>query len=437
MKDFEVKEPMKKEIGLKRELGLFEATLCGVGIILGAGIYALVGKAAGLAGNAVWLSFLIASVIAMFTGLSYAELSSLFPKAGAEYVYTSEAFGKRSAFIIGWLIILSGIIAGATVAIGFAGYFSALFNTPLIPVALGLILAISFIIFYGIKESVWFAIIFTLIETGGLLLIIFIGLPYFGKINYFEMPSLGGIFSAAALIFFAFIGFEGIVRLSEETKHPEKIVPKALVLAIIITTTIYILVALSSVSVIDWKILGTSNAPLADIASMALGNNAFITLSIIALFATANTVLLFFLATSRIVYGMAREGSLPPVLSKIHFKRRTPWVAIAIIMIFSMLVALIGDIEMVANITNFTVFVTFIIINLVVICLRYTKPEVERTFKTPINIGKFPVLPVFGAASCAFMLTNLSLQVIIYGSVILFSGFFIYEVLKIYDRKSK
>ena len=158
MKDFEVKEPMKKEIGLKRELGLFEATLCGVGIILGAGIYALVGKAAGLAGNAVWLSFLIASVIAMFTGLSYAELSSLFPKAGAEYVYTSEAFGKRSAFIIGWLIILSGIIAGATVAIGFAGYFSALFNTPLIPVALGLILAISFIIFYGVKESVWFAI---------------------------------------------------------------------------------------------------------------------------------------------------------------------------------------------------------------------------------------------------------------------------------------
>jgi APA family basic amino acid/polyamine antiporter len=427
---------MKKEIRfkLKRELGLFEATLCGVGIILGAGIYALVGKAAGLGGNAVWISFLIASLIAVFTGLSYAELSSMFPKAGAEYVYIRKAFGKRLAFLIGWLIITGGVIAGATVALGFAGYFSALFNIPVVPVAIGLILVLSLIIFYGIKQSVWFAIVFTLIEAAGLLLIIFIGLPFIGSINYLEMPSLGGVFSAAALIFFAFIGFEEIVRLSEETKKPKKTIPKALVLAIAITTIIYIFVALSSVGVLSWEELGASNAPLADVASKALGVDAFIILSVIALFATANTVLLILLATSRIVYGMAKSYSLPNVLARVHPITRTPWIAIILLMVFSMLFVLVGDIELIANLTNFTVFITFIIINLSLIWLRYTQPKLRRPFKTPVNIGKFPVLALLGILSCVFLIINIGLEVLVYGFILLIISVLIYCVLNKYNE---
>ncbi|MBE0522432.1 MAG: amino acid permease, partial [Candidatus Methanoperedenaceae archaeon] len=152
---------MSQKPGLKRELGLFEVTLSGVGIILGAGIYALIGKAAGLAGNSVWMSFAISAVVALFTGLSYSELSSMFPRAGAEHEYIKNAFGKVTAFIIGWLIILSGIIGASTVALGFGGYFSSLFHTPAIPSAIILIVLLSFVLFLGIKESVFFAILFT------------------------------------------------------------------------------------------------------------------------------------------------------------------------------------------------------------------------------------------------------------------------------------
>ncbi|MCK4531546.1 MAG: amino acid permease, partial [Candidatus Aenigmarchaeota archaeon] len=241
---------VKKHPKLEREIGLWQAVLAGIGIILGAGIYVLIGKASALAGNAVWLSFLLSALVAVFTGLSYAELSSIFPKAGAEYVYTKHAFGRRIAFIIGWLLVISGFVFSATVSFGFAGYFESLFGFPYLLSAVVLIILLSIIIFYGMKESIWFAVIFTLIEVSGLIIIIFMGLPYLGSVNYFEFPSFAGIFQAAALIFFAYIGFEQITRLSEETKKPDVNIPRALLLAIAITTVLYILVALSAVSIL-------------------------------------------------------------------------------------------------------------------------------------------------------------------------------------------
>jgi basic amino acid/polyamine antiporter, APA family len=429
------KETRPRKPKLKRELGLFQATLCGVGIILGAGIYALVGKTAGLAGNAVWVSFLIAAIVAAFTGLSYAELSSMFPKSGAEYIYTKKAFGKSIAFLVGWLVIVSGIIASTAVALGFAGYFAALFSTPIIPVAIGLLLLSSLLLFCGIKQSVNVAVIFTIIEAVGLILIIFIGLPYIGSVDYFEMPSFDGVFSAAALIFFAFIGFEEMVRLSEETKQPKKTIPKALVIAIAVTTIIYMLVGLSAVGVLGWEALGASDAPLADVADAALPGTGGI-LSIIALFATANTVLLLLLAASRITYGMAKAYSLPHILAKIHRKTRTPWIAISTMAVLSILFVFMGNIETVANLTNFTVFITFIIINLSLIRLRYTHPKLKRSFRTPINIGKFPILPLLGILTSIFLLTNLDLEIHIYGIVLIVIGVLVQKIMP-KNEKSK
>ena len=422
---------MNQKSGLKRELGLIEVTLSGVGIILGAGIYALIGKAAGLAGNSLWLSFGISAVIALFTGLSYAELSSMFPKAGAEYEYIKNAFGKVIAFIIGWLIILSGILGASTVALGFGGYFSSLFNTTVIPSAVILIVLLSFILFLGIKESAFFAIVFTLIETAGLVFIALIGVPHLGNVDYFEMPlGVKGMFEASALVFFAYMGFEGIVKLSEETKNPEKTIPKSLILALLISIILYILVALGSVSVMGWDELAKSEAPLADIAFTALGPDAFVLLSVIALFATANTALLMMLASSRISYGMAGSSSLPSVLARIHQTRRTPWVAIFIIMLLSILFIFSGDIGLVANITNYTLFVTFIVINATVITLRYKNPELKRPFRVPLNIGKLPVLPLMGFVFCIFMLTHIGWQAILTGIVLTLLGllfFLLYE----------
>jgi APA family basic amino acid/polyamine antiporter len=421
---------IRKKIGLKRELGMWEAMLTGVGIILGAGIYVLVGKAAGIAGNNIWLSFFIGAVVAALTGLSYAELSSVFPKAGAEFVYAKKAFTRRIGFMTGWMVTVSGLFAGASVALGFSGYFSELFSTPVILTSIVLLMVLAFILFYGIKQSAWVGIIFTLIEGGGLILIILISLPYWGSVDLLDFSGgFSGIMPAAALIFFAFLGFEEIVRLSEETKEPKKNIPRALILAIIISTILYVLVAISAVSVVDWHALSESNAPLADVASVALGLNAFVILAVIALFSTSNTVLLEMLATSRMIYGMADFKSLPKAFAKIHKKRRTPWVAIFITAVFTIIFVSIKEIEIAASITDFTIFATFIVINLAVIALRYKMPNVKRTFKIPLNIGKFPVLSLLGAITSFLMIMSLNYEIMIYGVFVILIGIVIFEIM--------
>lgn len=414
---------MHQKTELKRSLGLLEVTLSGMGIILGAGIYALIGEAAGLAGNAVWMSFVLAALVAVFTGLSYAELASVFPRAGAEYEYTAQAFGRRLAFVIGWLIILSGVISTATVALGFAGYFRALTGMPLIPSALMLIALLAIVNFAGVKQSAWLAVIFTLIETLGLLIIILIGLPHLGSLDYMEMPfGLSGMFQAAALIFFAFIGFEEIVKLSEETREPEKTIPRALILSVSISIILYILVALSATSVLGWQRLSGSKAPFADIANVAFGQSASFLLSAIALFATANTVLLMILAASRIIYGMAESASLPGALARIHRLTGTPWTAILVTAVLAMAFVFLGDIVFVASVNNFTLFLTFIAVNAGVIVLRYKRPGMNRPFRVPFSLGRLPLLPVLGIAFNSFLLLQLPWEVMAIGAGLVILG---------------
>ncbi|MEM4335658.1 MAG: amino acid permease [Candidatus Anstonellales archaeon] len=417
---------------LKRALGLLEITLCGVGIILGAGIYALVGKAAGMAGNGVWISFIIAAIVAGLSGLSYAELSSIFPKAGAEYEYTKSAFGKKIAFLVGWMIIVSGIVGASTVALGFSGYFNAIFGTPITLTAIGIVALVSIIMLYGVKESAWFAMVGTLFEAGGLLIVIGTAIPYLGGIDYFEMPSSswGGIFAAAALVFFAYIGFEEMTRMAEEVKNPERNVPLGLILAIAITTILYILVAVSAISVVEPEKLASSNSPLADVVSKTIGESAFFYFSVIALFATGNTVLLILLAASRIMYGMARAGSLPKILAYIHPSRQTPWTAILAAGIITCIFFFVGGIETIANITNFSVFITFIMINASLIKLRHDKPKIKRPFMVPINIGWFPVLPAIAIITTLFMITNVGWDAIFYGGIMLILGLVAYKIME-------
>ncbi|MFH0868935.1 MAG: amino acid permease, partial [archaeon] len=168
---------------LKRSLGLLEATFYGLGTIIGAGIYVLIGKAAGLAGNAVWAAFAIGALIAAFTGLSYAELSAMFSKSSGEYIYVEKAFNKRLAFLVGWLLIIGGIVGAATVALGFAGYFNAIFHTPLIPVAIILICLLSLLSLWGIKQSAMVDMVGTLIVIGALGAIVAFGSQHFGSVN--------------------------------------------------------------------------------------------------------------------------------------------------------------------------------------------------------------------------------------------------------------
>ncbi len=428
-------------VKLKRALGFWELTFTGIGIILGAGIYVLIGEAAGIAGNMVWLSFLIAAIVAGLSGLSYSELSSLFPKAGAEFVFTKKAFNKRLAFVIGWLLLLSPIISAAAVSLGFAGYFNAFFSTPIIPTAIATLAVISFILFYGIKESVWFAVICAIIESIGLIAIIFLAVPFLGSVDYFELPvgfGMAGVMSAAALIFFAYIGFDEIVNMAEEVKDPTKNVPRATIAAIVFSTILYVLVAISAVSVMDWQVLGESTAPLADIASQSfLGSNAFLVMGVIALFATINTILLILLAASRMTYGMARGKVLPSVLEKLHKVRQTPWVAILFLFIASSIFVLIGEIGIVANMTTVTILISFFVINCAAIVLRYKMPNAKRKFKIPLNIGKFPILPLLGAISCVVLVAQVELNIILFGFGVVVLGFLLSYVFVKKEVKKK
>ena len=392
---------------LKRTLGLAECIFFGVGSILGAGIYTLIGKVAGLSGNFIWLSFLMASVSALFTAFSYAELSAAFPKAGGEYMYAKKAFGKKTGIFLGVTISLNGIVSGATVAIGFAGYFAELIGINLLIGSLGIIVLIFVVNISGIKQSSVVNIIFTIIEVGGLLFVIYSAFPSIGKINYIELPPSGynGILAASALAFFAYIGFEEIVKLAEETINPEKNIPRALFISSVIVIVIYSLVTVCAVSVIPYEELGKSESPLADIIGKKNGKTGVVIISVIALFATANTILSNMLGSSRVLLNMSKETKALKLLSYVSLKRKTPLAALILILIIMCGFALIGNIETIARIATVFIFITFIIVNLSVIVLRIREKEMVRPYRIPLSIKNIPAISVLGILTTLVLLS--------------------------------
>ncbi len=317
----------------------------------------------------------------------------MYPRAGAEYEFVKRAFGERVGLFVGLLVVYFVIITSSAVAIGFGRYFSNLFGGESLIVAVGLFIVLSLIMVYGVKESARVAILITLIEFSGLLIVMYVGLPYLGTVNYLEAPDLAGVFEASALIIFAFLGFEDIVRLSQETKDAEKATPRALLIAISVTVFLYICVAISAVSVLDFQALGVSEVPLADVVAVAFGNDAFILMSWIAMFSTMNTVLVVMLGGSRIVYGMADSGSLPKFLSRVHPRFQTPWTAIFGIALVSSIFVLIGDIIVVANIANFMIFLVFFYGQYLLDKAPLYRSRKKTPFQNPFKHRKFATVP--------------------------------------------
>jgi len=414
---------------LKREISLLGAVMYGVGIIIGAGVYVLIGRASGYAGNSVWISFILAAVVASFTAFSYAELTSMFPASGAEYVYVEKAFKHNLlSFTIGWLVLVSGIISASTVALGFGGYLKSYVAVPEVFSAVVLIVLLSLINFWGIKQSIKLNTALAFAEILGLVIVILLGANYFGKVDYFESPSGGsGIVAAAALIFFAFIGFESLSKIGEETKDPQRTIPKALILSLLISSILYAAVAISAVSVVPYEQLASSASPLADVALRAQGSEAFLTLSIIAMFATANTVLIMLIATSRIAYGMAKEASLPEALAKIHRTRGTPWGAVFVTMALSAVFVLLGDVGLVASVTNFMIFLVYLVVNLALISLRLKGATGTGGFRSPFNVSKVPIFAVLGAVSSIAMLFQFNATIVLISVVATVLGIPIYR----------
>jgi basic amino acid/polyamine antiporter, APA family len=274
---------------LTRSLGFWQVTVSGVGMVIGAGIYVVIGEAAKDAGSALWISFVLAAVLSALTGLSYAELAGMFPTAGAEYEFARRAFNDFTGFMAGWMMVLANIIAAAAVSIGFAHYLQHFFDVNLRAGAIGLLAVLTLIVMSGEQRSIWFSVMLAVLQVGGLLFVIASGAPHIGSRSLIEGSTASGVLAGAALVFFAFIGFDEIVTLSEETRDAERVIPRALLLALGISAALYVLVGICAVSLIGADALAASDRPLALVIGHDWGGRASGIVTFIALASTTNT----------------------------------------------------------------------------------------------------------------------------------------------------
>lgn len=403
---------------LTQTIGPWQLMFYGLGSMLGAGIYALIGKAAAGLGNAVWLAFLMAMIGAMLTGLSYACVGGRYAKAGGAAYVTQRGIGKPLlSYIVGIAVMMSGLTSMATGSQAIIDQVSAMlewhpgaFTVKL--ASIGVVFLVGCVIYRGIRESMWLNVLCTVVEAGGLIFIIAIGMRYWGGVNYLESPGdtvTGGagsgitlmlVMQGAVLTFYSFIGFEDILNVSEEVKNPSKNVPAGLIGAMILATCIYMAVAITAVSVVPWKELAEAKGPLMEVAQRAApwftgikGVYAFITI-----FAIGNTALLNYLMGSRLLYGMSRQGLLPAVLGKIHPTRHTPHIAVHVLFGIVATLILSGGVKQLAESTVLLLLTVFTIVNIALIILKHRPDEPRCGFEPPV------IIPALGALVCASLI---------------------------------
>ncbi len=367
---------------LKRALNLAFLTFYGLGTILGAGIYVLVGKVAGLAGLYTPVAFLVAAAIAAVTAFSYAELSSRLPKSAGEAVYVQEGFGVRSlSLAVGLLLVLAGVVSSATLANGFFGYFRVFFDAPEWLVITLLVAGLGGLATWGIAESAIAATGATLIEIAGLILIIAVSADSLATfparlpelLPPFESAVWAGIAAGAFLAFYAFIGFEDMVNVAEEVKDPRRTLPLAIVLAMVISTTLYLLVATAAVLAVPLTELAATQAPLALMFQRATGEPPLV-ISAISLFAVVNGALVQIIMGARVLYGMGEAGWLPRWFSRIHPRRRTPHRATACVTAAALILALWLPLVTLAKATSFTILIVFALIHAALLRIKRRGP---------------------------------------------------------------
>lgn len=408
---------------LLRTIGPVQLVFYGTGSMLGAGIYALIGKAAGMLGNAVWMAFLLSMVAAMLTGLSYANLGSRYPRAAGAAYATHRAFRRNwLTYLVGLTVVASGLTSMATgsraVAIELGKFHfvqqaydrlhSVGLRTPPELLAIGFLLVVAAVVFRGIRESMWLNICATTIEALGLLFVIFVGVRFWGEVDLLQGPlradgsvaplALSIVLSGAVLTFYSFIGFEDVLNVAEECRRPETTIPIGLVGSMLVATAIYMAVAITYVSVVPAERQAGGN--LRDVVAIAAPWFPPSLFSVITIFAVANTALLNFIMGSRLVYGMSRGGLLPAALGKVHPGRRTPHLAIVTLLLIVISLMLSGRIEQLASATVLLLLLVFCIVNSALVLLKFRKVEPRGAFEVPA------IVPALGVAVCATLLLS-------------------------------
>lgn len=415
---------------LCRNLTFMHVLIMGIGMTIGAGIFVLIGIAAARAGDLVWLSFILAGIAAFLTGLSYAELSSLFPKAGAEYEYVSNAFGIRPGIMTGCVIIVACIFAGAMMITSCADYLSSVIGIPPMIIALLLVPLFLIILLRKVIDTARFVIVITIAEIGCLLLLFFLSVPYGRVDTAFEMPfGFSGVISASAIVFVAYAGFEGIVKLSEETLDAERVIPQALLASLVCVSVLYGAAAYGIVSIVGWEALSVSSTPVTLAFETALHlKSANILVSLVIVLATAVGGIMILFAGSRVLYGMSSAGILAGAFSQLSIGQKVPAVAVTFVVLLSFPLIFFGNLKFLADITNFLFIFSFILINLSVIAIRIRHPDYIRNFRIPFSVGPVPVTSFAGAVVLLGLLSRFPVGILFvcFSIIILiwiFSGF--------------
>jgi APA family basic amino acid/polyamine antiporter len=385
-------------VSLKKNINLPLLIFYGLGNTLGAGIYVLVGKVAGIAGLFAPIAFIVSSLVVIFTALTYSELSARYPLSAGEAVYIYRGLGlKWVAVFAGLLICTAGIVSAATLCQGFIGYFQVFID---IDARLGLVLLIIIlgsIVAWGIKEAVITAAVFTIIEIAGLLLIIVTGMDNisFDRVRTAELlpaPDVTvwlSILNGAFLAVYAFLGFEDMVNVAEEVKNPERNMPLGIILTLIISTALYFMVSFVAVITVPVESLQQSKAPLALVYQNSTGKDPVL-ISIISMFAVINGALIQIIMSTRILYGMSSQKWLPNLFSKVNKHTHTPLVATMLVVSLLLTAALLLPLVTLAKTTSFLLLIVFGLVNLALIFLKRRQPYAP-------NIRTYPVLiPVLG-----------------------------------------
>lgn len=403
-----------------------------IGDVLGAGIYALVGEVGGKTGGAIWAAFLFALALAVFTAFSYAELVTKYPRAAGAALYVNKAFRRPFlTFMVAFAVMCSGLSSAATLSRAFGGdYLSAFVSWDAILVGLGFLLVVAAINMRGIKESMRFNFVLTLIEVSGLILVMIIGIAFLtdgggdpGRALDFKGDTsvFTAILAGAGLAFFALIGFEDSVNLAEEAKKPRVDYPWALFGGLAVAGTIYLFVTVIASMAVPTDTLAGSDGPLLEVTSqgpLAVNDKVF---SVIALFALANGALINMIMASRLLYGMAREGILPGVFARVHPQRQTPWVAIAFTSLLAAGLLISGELEDLADTTVLLLLLVFAVVNVCVLVLRRDKIRHEY-FKAPT------VMPVIGFIVSLALLTTKDADSFIRAAALLVIGAVLYLI---------
>jgi APA family basic amino acid/polyamine antiporter len=487
----QAKDPSKS---LKKSLGALDLTLLGVGAIIGAGIFVYAGLGAQIAGPHVIWSFVLVGAICALAGLAYAEMAAAIPTSGSAYAYTYSALGETMAWVLGWALVLEYAVGAAAVAIGwsanFVAFMRSVFHVELpgwatqsamgapgqgfvnLP-AIFLVGLIATVLVIGAKESARLAGLMVAAKVSIILVVVGVGLFFISGPNlslspppspptewYSALGAIGPILAAGAIIFFAYIGFDAVSTTAEEAKNPKKDLPIGILGSLAICTVLYIVASLVLMGMIPYTSLLPDCSLAAKGAACAVGNGitpaaaaqnlgepfgyafesngitwAANLIRVGALIGIASVEMVLLLGGPRVFFALARDGLLPESWSAVHKKFGTPHKTTIGVAVGVAIVAGFGSLSFAGQVTNIGTLFAFVLVCVGVIVLRYTKPNLERPFRVPLNIGRFPILAAIGAVACAALALALSKMTLLLFALWMGLGLIVYSIYGIRNSK--